>query len=85
MAKRIKRIEKGVESIKKEIEDHLSNLEEDIKMNKIEQGRYHAKEIDKSLLNSLEIKLKFLGIDDPDLDYYKEKLRKLLNELARGD
>ena len=57
MAKRFKRLEKGVESLKKEIEEHFSKIEEDIKEDKIDRGRYHIKEIDKSLLKALEIKL----------------------------
>ena len=81
MAKRIKRIEKGAESLKKEIEEHLSKLEEDIRESKIDRGKYHAKEIDKSLLKALEIKLEILGINDESLEVYKERLNKLKNKL----
>lgn len=58
MAKRAKRIEKGIESLKKEIEEHFDKIEEDIREENIDRGRYHIKEIDKSLLKALEIKIK---------------------------
>ena len=81
MAKRIKRIEKGAESLKKEIEEHFLKLEEDIRESKIDRGKYHVKEIDKSLLKALEIKLEILGINDESLEVYKERLNKLKNKL----
>lgn len=81
MAKRVKRIEKGVESLKKEIEKHFSKLEEDIEAGKVELGRYHVKEIDKSLLRSLEIKLEFLGGHDRSVETYRERLNKLKKKL----
>ncbi len=81
MAKRIKRIEKGVESLKREIEEHFLKLEIDIRENNIDGGRYHAKEIDKSLLKALETKLEILGIKDDSVKVYKERLNKLKNKL----
>ena len=84
MAKRVKRIEKGTESLKKEIEEHFAKLEEDIRINRIELGRYHAREIDKSLLKSLEIKLEFLGKEDGSVEIYRERLNKLMKRLE-GD
>ena len=67
--------------MKKEIEEHFAKLEEDIRMNRVERGRYHAKEIDKSLLKSLEIKLEFLGSNDDSLGIYRERLNKLKEKL----
>jgi hypothetical protein len=37
MVKRTKRLEKGIESLKKEIEVHFSKLEQDIKENQIDR------------------------------------------------
>ncbi|MBU2576145.1 MAG: hypothetical protein KKF50_00305 [Nanoarchaeota archaeon] len=82
MAKRIKRVEKGIESLKREIEEHFNKIDRDIQENNIDRGRYHLKEIDKSLLNALEIKIKILGIkDDTSLRTYKEKLEKLKKDI----
>ena len=53
MAKRVKRIKKGIESIKKEIESHFNKIEEDIKEKNIGRGLYHIKEIDKGFLKAL--------------------------------
>lgn len=78
MAKRVKRLEKGIESIKAEIERHFNKIEEDILSNNIDRGKYHIKEIDKSLLTALEIKLKILGIkNDNSVSIYREKLERL--------
>jgi hypothetical protein len=81
MAKRTKRIEKGVESIKKEIEEHFKKIEQDIKEKNVEKGLYHAKEIDKSLIKALEIKLNILNKTDNSVQTYKEKLNKLKKQL----
>ena len=81
MAKRTKRIEKGIESLKKEIEEHFLRIEKDIQEGQIDRGRYHIKEIDKSLLKALEIKLEILGLKNDSLKLYKERLNKLKNKL----
>lgn len=80
MVKRDKKALKGAESIEKEIEEHIRKVEEDIKEGNIERGRYHCKEIDKSLITSLEIKLKIAGIKD---DSIIEKYRKRLDNLKK--
>ncbi len=77
MVKRAKRLEKGIESLKSEIEEHFNKIENDIREKNIDRGKYHIKEIDKSLLKALEIKLKILGIEDNSLQIYKERLEKL--------
>jgi hypothetical protein len=83
MAKRIKRIKKGAESLKKEIEEHFLKIEEDFKENQIERARYHTKEIDKGLLKALEVKLKVLKIkDDSSLKIYRARLDNLRNKLG---
>jgi len=81
MAKRIKRIEKGTESLKRQIEEHFIKLENDIQGKRVDRGRYHAKEIDKSLLKALEIKIKILGIDDNSVQIYLERLNNLKKKL----
>jgi hypothetical protein len=81
MAKRTKKIEKGVESLKQQIEEHFSRIERDIKENRIERGRYHIKEIDRSLLKALELKISVLGIEDKSLKSYKERLERLKKKL----
>ena len=83
MAKRTKRTKKGVESLKKEIEEHFLKIEKDIKENEIERARYHTKEIDKGLLRELEVKLEILKIkDDASLKIYRARLGNLRNKLG---
>ena len=82
MVKRIKRVEKGVESLKNEIEEHFSKIENDILEGNIERGRYHIKEIDKSLLKALEIKIEILKIKDDSVKIYRDKLDKLKKSLG---
>lgn len=78
MVKRIKRAEKGIESLKEQIEKHFDKIEADILEKNIDRGRYHIKEIDKSLLKALEIKIKLLGVEkDNSIKDYKEKIKKL--------
>ncbi|MEK6913241.1 MAG: hypothetical protein AABW47_01050 [Nanoarchaeota archaeon] len=82
MAKRVKKAEKGIESLKKQIEEHFGKIEVDILGNNIDRGIYHFKEIDKSLLVALEIKIKILGIEDEKLvQFYRERLKKLRKKL----
>lgn len=83
MVRRDKRIKKGVESLKKEIEEHFEKIEEYIQEGNVDRGRYHIKEIDKSLLKALEIKIKILGIkDDNSVLIYRERLEKLRKSLG---
>jgi len=77
MVKRIKKVKKGIESLKKQIEEHFLKIENDIKENRIERGKYHIKEIDKSLLKALELKINFLGIKDNSFEIYKKRLEEL--------
>ena len=83
MAKRTKRIEKGIESLKTEIEEHFKKIENDIAEKNLDRGRYHIKEIDKSLLKALEIRIKLLGINnDNSILIYRERLEKLKKSLG---
>lgn len=80
MAKRTKRAEKGIESLKKEIEEHFEKIEQDISENNIDRGRYHIKEIDKSLLKALEIKIKILRVKDDSVKIFRRRLEKLMKK-----
>ncbi|MFA7708109.1 MAG: hypothetical protein WCX73_04105 [Candidatus Pacearchaeota archaeon] len=82
MVKRVKRAEKGIESLKKQIEEHFIKIETDIRERNIDRGRYHFKEIDKGLLKALEIKIKILGVEeDKSVQIYKQRLEKLRKSL----
>jgi len=81
MAKRSKKIGKGIENLKKQIGEHFLKIEQDIQENRVERGLYHIKEIDKSLLKALELKIGILGIDDKSVEVYKEKLKKIKEDL----
>ena len=77
MAKRIKRIKKGAQSLKEEIEKHFLKLEKDLENDNIELGRYHIKEIERGLIKALEIKIDILKIDDNSVLKYKKRLNEL--------
>jgi len=81
MVKRIKRIKKGIESLKKEIDEHFNKIEEDLKERNISRGMYHIKEVDKGLLKALEIKIDVLKIHDNSVQRYREKLEKLRKKI----
>ena len=84
MVKRRDRLEKGIESIKKEIENHFEKLDNEIKNENDITARYHIKEIDKSLIDALEYKIGLLGINKENrelvndyrkrIEEYKDKL-----------
>jgi len=57
MAKRAKRVEKGIESLKEEIEKHFEKLDGDMYENNEIVAKYHIKEIEKSLIGALEDKI----------------------------
>jgi len=81
MVKRVKRLKKGIESLEEEIEKHFIKLEQDIKDGQIDRGRYHFKEIDKSLLLALERKLEFLKIESNLVEQYRKRLGELKRRL----
>ena len=85
MVKRAKKIEKGIESLKREIDEHFEKLKKDIEEGNMERGRYHAKEIEKSLIGSLELKINILCIKDDSARRYREKLNKLKEEFGLQD
>lgn len=86
MAKRVKRAEKGIESLKKRIEEHFDKIETDIREKNIDRGRYHFKEIDRGLLKALEIKIKILGTeDDSSIQIYRERLEELRKSLELNE
>lgn len=81
MASRTKRTQKGAESLIREIELHFKKLEKDILEGNVERGRYHIKEIDRSLLKALEIKIQFLKEDMMIVNDYRKRLERLIKEL----
>lgn len=83
MAKRSKKLAKGIESLKEQIKSHFSKIEKDIQENKIERGEYHTKEIDKSLIDALEHKLNLLGEIDGDALKLIEGYRTLLEKYKK--
>lgn len=85
MAKRSKRAKQGIESIKEEIAAHFKKIEEDIKEKNLDRGKYHIKEVDRSLINALKHKLKIMGIEDRDVHEYEKKLKELNERLERGE
>lgn len=88
MAKRSKRIKTGIESIKEEIEIHFKKIEGDINNGDFETGRYHIKEMGRSLINALKYKLGLLGEDgehDKDVRKYEERLKILKDKLEKGE
>ncbi len=86
MVKRAKKIRKGIESLKKEIEKHIEKIEEDIKEKKIDRGRYHIKEVNKSLLTALKLKIELLGVGDNDsVKAYQKRLEKLKKSLELNE
>jgi len=44
VAKRNKRLKKGIESLKKVIEEHFLKIERDLGEDKFERGKYHVDE-----------------------------------------
>jgi len=72
MAKRDKRLRNAIESYKKEIEKHFEKLDEDILEKNEILAKYHIKEIDKSLINALEQKIKLLGDEKEYTDLVKK-------------
>lgn len=85
MVKRTKKLEKGIESLKQEIEAHFKKVEEDISKGDFETGRYHTKEIEKSFIDALKNKLRILRIEDSDIEKYEERLKILNDRLEKGD
>ena len=89
MAKRNKRLKKGIESIKEEIEKHFKKLDNDLSEAKETVARYHIKEISLSLIQTLEKKIKSLGkITKEDLEQlnkYKSLLEEYKNKLSIKD
>ena len=55
MTKRKKRLEKGIESLKKQIEIHEEKVEDDLREGHLERAEYHKREIE-DLLREIEYK-----------------------------
>lgn len=84
MAKRAKRLRKAIESYIEEIEKHFEKLDSEINEGDDILAGYHIKEIDKSLIKTLERKISHLNNQDLNsnltnklrekLESYKKKL-----------
>ncbi len=88
MVKRAKKLEKGIESIKKEIEEHFLKMDTDIGEKNYEAGKYHAKEIDRSLFVALEHKISLLGEEEKYAELvksYKNRLEEYKKKLGIND
>ena len=83
MVNRNKRLIKGIESLQERIEEHFKKIEEDIADINIERGRYHASEIDRSLIKALEDKIKILELPEEIINEYRERLAKVKEELDK--
>ncbi|MEK6800858.1 MAG: hypothetical protein AABY05_02905 [Nanoarchaeota archaeon] len=82
MVKRTNRLEKGIESLKEEIETHFDKLDRDIIEDDGMLADYHIKEIDKSLITALERKISLLGQDKAGVELIK-KFRNRLEEYKK--
>ena len=85
MVKRSKRLEKGIESLKKEMESHFDKLDKDINEENEILAEYHFKEIDKSLIDALEHKINLLGANVEDIKLikrYRERLEAYKRKLS---
>lgn len=84
MAKRSKRLEKGIESLKKEIEEHFIKLDKDLAEDDEVLAGYHIKEIEKSLILALERKIDLLDEDNDNFELikgYKNRLEEYKKRL----
>jgi hypothetical protein len=78
---RNKKLRAGIESIREEIETHFDKLKKDLEKRDLDHARYHIKELDKSLIDSLERKIKILGGEDGKVvEEYRERLKELVEE-----
>ena len=82
MVKRTKKLIKGIESLQERIEEHFKKIEEDIASNSLERGRYHASEIDRSLIKALEDKIKILELSEEVVNIYRKRLKKAKEQLG---
>ena len=82
MAKRNKKLDQGIESLKREVEKHFDKLDKDIIENDETLARYHIKEIDKSLITALEHKIKLLGGNLELIQIYRNRLESYKKRLG---
>lgn len=82
MVKRTKRLEKGIESIKKEIEEHFLKLGEDITKKNKYLAEYHSKEIENNLIDAIEYKIGILGKEEEYTELIKQ-YKKILEEFKK--
>jgi len=83
MAKREKRLKKGVESIKKEIKEHFEKIEDDILNEDEDLAKYHIREVNLSLINALLKKLSQLGESSKEDQEFIDKSKNKLEEYKK--
>jgi len=75
-------LDKSIESVKKQIEEHFDKLGRDVREKNEVLARYHIKEIDKSLIDDLENRIKLLGGKDLRIvERYRKRLREIAKEI----
>ena len=80
-----KKTKQSIESIKRRIEDHFEKLEKEIEADDEILARYYIKEIDRSSLDVLERKMKFLEeVNEELIERYRKKLRKIEEKLSNS-
>ena len=77
MVKRSSKLKSAIESYKDEIEKHFEKLDNDINEKNEILAKYHVKEIDKSLITTLERKINLLGMSQE----YSELIKKYKSRL----
>ena len=82
MAKRSKRLMSAIKSLKQEVEKHFEKLDKDIGEKDEMLVRYHIKEIDRSLIATLERKIILLGENADDIILVK-RFKDRLEEYKR--
>ena len=85
MVKRNNRLKRAIESYKKEIEKHFEKLDNDLIENNETLVRYHIKEINLSLIASLEKKLILLEDNKENkelINKYKQRLEEYKKKLG---
>jgi uncharacterized membrane protein (UPF0182 family) len=77
---------KSIESLKNQIEKHFKKIEKDFQEKNEVLGKYHIKEIDKSLLKALAQEMEFINkIDSELLQRYKQRLQDFEDKFSSLD
>ena len=83
MVKRTKKLKISIEGYKKQIKRHFEKLDKDILESDEITAKYHIKEIDKSLIASLEKRIILLSKNNKEVREIKELLNKYKKRLEK--